>query len=148
MTLLIKLPSTMNPIGAAVISPAAAAQPTPLLGPKIDPNDHDFLSLFEGMDAVDSQVVLAMKLKRNSGPSVGNQGQDFESIKKITESTPNDVKAQVRRALNRLITNGDIRFEGTQATADNTNQQVNALAEWVNLRAFDAAVRSSELILT
>ena len=138
----------MNPIGGSVASPASMSKPTPLLAPKIDPNTNDFYSLFEGMDPVDYQVVLAMKIERNSGPSVVNHGQELQKIRKITGSTENEVKDQVRLALDRLIKNRDIRYTGTNSLEiDSGNQAVHVMVEWINLRAFDNAVRSSELSL-
>ena len=142
----ISLPSTMAPLGGAVSSTTGLATPSILFGPNIDPSTNDFVSLIDGIDAIDSQVVLAMKLRRNTGPSITNQGHELDKIRKIKESTPNDIKAQIRRTLDRLIKNRDIRFIGTIIDInDPGNQTIQGRTEWVNLRAFDNLPRRVNL---
>ncbi len=139
----------MNPIGQAVSTPGALAPPNILLAPLIDPVTHDFLSLENGMDPVDAMVINALKIVRGSGPAVQNVGNRLRDIRKITEATKNEIKAQVQTALADLIRRGDIRYLGTDfdvyAPGDQTIQ---ARVKWENLRAFDGAVRSAPLQVT
>lgn len=148
MSLLLSLPSTMNPLGEAVSQPQLIQRPSPLLAPKIDPVTNDFLSLIEGMDHVDAMVINALKIVRKSGPSVMEVGNRFRDIKKIKPETPGELKSQVRTALAMLIRRGDIRYVGaTIDINDPGNQTVQITIQWVNLRSFDNSVRSTKLEL-
>ncbi|MCP4674332.1 MAG: hypothetical protein GY854_02200 [Deltaproteobacteria bacterium] len=148
MAITVSLPSTMSPIGQAVSTPGALATPTILLAPLIDPYTHDLLSLTDGMDPIDAQVINALKIVRGSGPAVSDVGARFGDIRKITAATPNDIKAQVQTALSGLVRRGDIRYAGTIIDYNEPGKQmVQARIQWINLRAFDGSVRNTSIQL-
>ena len=136
--------STSTPVGYGVISPGQLAPPSALLARWVDPQTNDFASMTVGMDPIDAQVLLALKVVRNSGPAVAEVGARYIDLKKIQPSTLTDIKAMTKKALSRLIANGDIRYKGvTYDLEDPGNQQIQARVQYVNLRAMDGQVREA-----
>lgn len=143
------IPPTGSPIGFFIGSPGALGDPSPLLADNIDPDTNDFASLFTGMDVIDAQVLVAVTIVRGSGSSVTEDGIKITS-RKITESVKNEITADVRTSLKRLINNGDIEFVKidfgeNDENIDKSNQVINSRIEYVNLRAMDNKVRTLPL---
>jgi hypothetical protein len=147
MTILISLPSTMTPLGSGVSAVGSLPFASPLLSDFIDPQTHDFLSLRISLDPVDMQVLTALKLVRNSGPSIAEDGNNLRDIKKIYTTILNDIASEVKISLNRLIRNGDITYLGLSDTIiDKSNQYVQWMVSWKNLRVINRGiVRSASL---
>ena len=144
MTVTVSLPSTLSGISSPVSSPSALTAPSPLLADYIDPSTNDYLSIEDGMDPVDAQVIIAMKTKRGSGPSVTEDGHNLDSIKKIMPSVERDIEAQLKLALGRLIRNGDITYKGQTITNnDPANAYVEGYVSYVNERTFTGVVQTA-----
>lgn len=142
--------SSFQPVGYVILAPGQLAAPSPLLADNIDPNSHDLASLFNSIDPIDAQVILALKLERGSGPAIVHDGIKLSDIKKMDDSAQDQIKSRVRQALNRLITNGDILLKGvvfdddTNArTWDPGSQFGQYRVRFVNLRAHDNRVREA-----
>lgn len=142
----VNLPSTMSPVGYAVIAPSQLAQPSNLLADNIDPTTNDFVSLFSSVDPIDAQVMIALKTVRGSGAAVQEDGSRFSDLKKITNSVQTEIKSMVRTALGRLITNRDILYKRLVFDEfDPRNQTLQIRIEYINLRAADGQLRSIEM---
>ncbi len=142
----VSLPSTSSPVGYGVTSPGQLAPPSPLLADNIDPQTHDYVSLFRSIDPIDAQVIIALKIVKGSGAAVEDDGSRFRDIRKITQSVKTEIKSEVRRALARLIANRDIKYKGVAFDVfDPSNRTIQARVQWVNLRAFDGAVKSASI---
>lgn len=142
----IVIPFTGSEIGFFIRSPGSLGDPSPTLADNIDPEKNDFASLFTGMNVIDAQVVVAVTYVRGSGSAIMEDGIKFTS-RKITSSIKREVSANVLTALGRLIANGDILFRGVEFGTDDegidpSNQTVNVLINYVNLRALDQQVRT------
>lgn len=141
----IVVPFTGSEIGFFIQSPGALGSPSPLLADNIDPETNDFASLFTGMNVIDSQVIVAVTYVRGTGAAITEDGIKFTS-RKIDASTKREVTADVKTALGRLIRNGDVKFNGVDFGEDDegidpSNQTVNILIKYVNLRALDNKIR-------
>ena len=134
------IPPTTSPLGFFTPSPGALTPPSPLLADLIDPNTHEYISLFTGDDPIDAQVLIALKTVLGSGAAVTSIGSKLSSIRKITESTPGDVEAEVRNALAALIQQGDIRLVSVSVEAHAAGQ-IEAVVKYVNMRARDRSIR-------
>jgi hypothetical protein len=149
MTVTITIPSTSTPIGSAVATPSALATPTILLAPNIDPTTNDFVSVFTGMDPVDAAVINAIKIVRNSGPAVTDVGNRLSDVRKITKSTVNELKAEIRSALDLLIRKRDINYLGAIVDYNEPGQQfIQIRPRWINLRAFTGTVQSANIVVS
>ncbi|MHC4501010.1 MAG: hypothetical protein ACYS21_18065 [Planctomycetota bacterium] len=145
-TVTVAQPLFSQPVGYGVTSPSRLGAPSPLLAENIDPETHDYVSLTSGVHPIDSQVIIALKVARNSGASVTEDGQRFTTVKKITNTVKTQIESLVREALGRLIAQQDIEYFGTTfETVDPGNQTINATVQWANLRAADDQVRSAPL---
>jgi len=139
--IIVGLPSTLSPLGQSFTSPSALGPPSTLLADNIDPETHDYNSLTTGIDPIDSQVLTALSVIRGSGAAVEDTGNKFADIRKITKSVRTEIDTEVRTTLGRLISAGDIRFDGTIFDfIDDGNQAVNIRIQWVNLRSGTGAV--------
>jgi hypothetical protein len=146
------IPPAGSSLGFFIKSPGALPNPSPLLADNIDPETNDFASLFNGMNVIDAQVIVAVTYVRGTGAAIQEDGILFTS-RKITASTPREIEADVRIALGRLIRNADIRLVSVDFGDDNEgidpgNQVVNMLIKYVNLRALDQQVRIVEIPFT
>lgn len=140
--------STSAPVGFGVAAPGALAKPSVLLSDNIDPVTNDYKSLFETIDTIDAQVIIALKIVRNSGAAVVNDGNTLRSIRKINNGIEVDIISRVRQALARLVSNGDIRYENVIFDIiDPGNQTVQARVQYVNLRAFDPTIREASIVV-
>lgn len=148
MAFIISLPSTMSPLGIGVYSIGSLPAASPLLSDFIDPATNDFRSLFVSLDPIDLQVINALKIVRGSGPVVIEDGNNLESIKKITNTIRRDIESEIKIALARLIRNGDIRYKGiSEVKIQPENQYVEWMVSWYNLRSTHKGnVRSASLI--
>jgi len=141
--------STLYPVGYGVAAPSALNKPSVLLCDNIDPQTHDYVSLFTTIDPIDAQVIIAMKIVRNSGPAVVNDGNRMRDIRKITTGIESEIESRVKIALSRLISNGDIKYKGIIfETIDRGNQTVQAKVQYVNLRSFSASLRTVNISTT
>jgi hypothetical protein len=144
------LPGTQTPIGYGVAAPSLIGPPSPLLADNIDPQTHDYVSLFEGRDVIEAQVLIALSVVRGSGAAVVDIGNRFHEIRKILPSIKSVLDSKAREALRLLITKQDIRYRGIELTVlDEGNQTVECVVKWENLRAFDGgAVRRTPIPVT
>lgn len=139
-------PLFQKPVGYGVTSPSRLGAPSPLLAENIDPVTHDFVDLTSGVHPIDAQVQIALKIVRNSGAAVTQDGQRFNTVRKITGTIKTEIESLVREALARLIVQQDIQYIGTTfKTADDGNQTVEATVQFKNLRALDDKVRTAPL---
>lgn len=135
------LPSTLAPIGAVAVPGLALQPPSPLLAEDIDPATGDYRSLFEGADPIDAQVQLAVSTVRGSGLSVLEDGLEI-TADKMDDSVLRTLESDVRIALGRLISNGDILLEGVEfVQVSEADATVQLHANYVNLRSGDRRVR-------
>ena len=145
-TATVRQPSFSQPVGYGVTVPSRLGAPSPLLAENIDPVTHDFVNLSSGVDPVDAQVIIALKMVRGSGASVVEDGQRFSTIRKITDTVQTQIDSLVREALKRLITQQDIEYVGiTFEDLDPGSQTINATVRWINLRALDESERRAPL---
>ena len=135
-------------MGWGVAPPAQLAPPSPLLAEQIDPETGDYISLFDGVDPIEAQVLNALRIRRGSGASVMDVGNRFHLIRKIDETIGKQIDSLTREALGRLIANRDIRYLGIDVEVlDPGNSTVVVKARWQNLRAMDGQARSTPIPL-
>ena len=143
------IPSTSTPLGYGVSAPSNLSAPSPILADNINPETHDYTSLLVGLDPVDSQVYMALSIRRDSGAAVVGIGNRFHTVRKMGNDAKNEIEALVREALSTLIKNRDIDYRGTDFNVfDMSTQSTEIIVKWVNLRAFDGKVRTRTLQLT
>jgi hypothetical protein len=116
-----------------------------MLADNINPRTGDFKSLFIGMDPIESQVLDALRIQRNSGPSVIGFGNELHKLDKIVSGDEPQITAMVRSALEHLIRNRDINLLGVDVVQDPENQFSSITVRWVNLRALNNPVVSTPL---
>ena len=132
-------------MGFFVRAPVALGNPSPILADNIDPETRDFASLAKGADPIDAQVQLAVTTQRSSGAAVIEDGVAVTPTK-MDRSVENQIAADYRQALQRLVRRGDIRI--TQISFDRNepeNQTVQVRIAYVNLRAADGQVRTFDV---
>lgn len=129
-------------VGYGVAPPTRLGKPPTLLCRKVDPFTGEILSMTEGMDPIDAQVLNAIRRVRGSGQAVRADGWNPEKLRKMTPEEQNTCRTMVRTALKRLTDAGDIRFKGVEFELfDEANNYVQILIEYVNLRSLDQTVR-------
>lgn len=129
-------PSTLTALGGALPAVGVQAAPPIILADYIDPGTRDFASMLSTLDQIDAQVIIAITTKRGSGAAVMDVGHRLHKIKKILESIQTDITAEIKLALKRLVTNGDITLKPIKfLNVEPGNQQVDFMVEWVNLRS-------------
>lgn len=128
--------------GYIVAAPSVLGRPSPLLCDNIDPTTHDFASLFNSVDPIDAQVVIAMKIARGSGASVVEDGSRLREVTKMDDAAQSEIRSLVREALSRLINQRDIQYKGVEFSVwDPSSQTGTAVVKWVNLRSRDKELR-------
>lgn len=138
----VHLPGTLTPVGFGVAPPTALSPPSPLLADQLDVDTRDFLDLSEGRDPIDDQVIIALRIRRNSGAAVMGIGNRFHLVRKMTSSAKTTIDSYAREALSRLIENGDILFLGTEFPYyDEGTQGAVSVFSYKNLRALDGDIR-------
>ena len=99
-------------VSAASIGGDAAfadpADPPGILADAIDPMTGDLRSLLERVDPVDAKVQFQLQVRRGSGASVLEDGQDFASVMKNDSRAAAALEHEARRALEPLRLDGDI----------------------------------------
>jgi hypothetical protein len=126
--------------------PSRLGNPSPLLCDNIDPATNDYVSLFSTIDPIDAQVILALKIRRNSGASVVVDGNRFHEVRKMSDSAQSEIGGLIKEALGRLIDQLDIQYKGASFTDwDPSNQTCTVEIKWVNLRARDREIRTYSL---
>lgn len=95
---------------------------------------------------MEAAVLLAFSIVRGSGAAVVNVGHRFHTIRKILPSIQNEIDSKAREALGLLIKNRDIQYRGVELTVhDESNQTVEAVVKWVNLRAMDGRMLRTQV---
>lgn len=141
--------STLFPIGFGVSQPRDLAPSSPLLADYIDPTTNDYVSLFDSLDPIDAAVINALKIVRTSGAAVTQVGNRFRLLRKITNSIEREIQNLVQEALQTLIRNGDIAYQGTDILRkDLGGGQIDIRITWRNLRSFVGAVSSTVIRYT
>lgn len=112
---------------------AAPSDPPAILADAVDPQTGEYLSISRGMDPVDQQVLIALTLKKGSGAAVADDGQEFEKIRKVDESSSRLIDAEARRALARLVQQRDIRVRSVLPNSDSDWAEV--VVNYENARA-------------
>jgi hypothetical protein len=143
------VPPTGSPIGFFVPSPGVGDPVSPMIADDIDPETHDYKSILEGADTIDAQVLIALKVFRGSGSAVTADGQTFRDIDKLTDDVATIIESDVRRALDRLLRNRDIRLvatgkdePGIQVVVFSEEQAAEVIVRYRNLRSLDSTVRT------
>jgi len=116
-------PAGLTPAGFFVPETfAAPSLAAGFLADAVDPETGEYLSISRGIDPIDSQVLTALTLLRGSGAATMDDGQEFTRIPKVDDTTAALVDAEARRALARLVANGDIAvrkiYSNTSPDAD------------------------------
>jgi hypothetical protein len=89
-------------IGPYPSAPALAAEDYAIDGKR------DVKSLTKSADPIDAQVQLALTAVRATGAVNGELGQRFADVRKNDENAKILLEGEARRALDRLVKNGDI----------------------------------------
>src|SRR4029079_12584815 len=102
-------PAGVSPAGFFVpqiaVDPSA---PAGILADAIDPATGEYLSIRRGINPIDAQVLLALRVRRRSGACVMDDGQDFGTIQTLDDQAPALIEAKARLVLKRLVGNRDI----------------------------------------
>ncbi len=128
-------PAGVSPAGFFV--PQTYADPTAppgILADAVDPQTGEYLSISRGMDPIDQQVLIALTVGRGSGVAVQDEGHEFGSVRKTTETARTILDATARRALDRLVRAGDIRIREIVAEADPSGDSGGVTVEYENQR--------------
>ena len=144
-TISIFLPSTITSLGGALPTSGPQAAPPVILADYISPDTRDFVSMLYTFDPIDAQVVIAITTKRGSGAAVSDTGHKLHNIKKIRDSITTEITAEIKTALKRLLTNGDITLKPITFDVDQGSQQVETQISWINNRA--GTLQSVRLLL-
>lgn len=141
-------PTSTRPVGYVVLAPSQLGAPSPLLADNIDPETHDFVSLFTSVHPIDAQVILAMKLERGSGAAVMQDGIRLRDITKMDDGAKNQIRSRIVQALSRLTKAGDIILKSvTFDVWDKSTQSGGPTVKYVNLRAYDNRIREIRAVL-
>lgn len=142
------IPPTGSPIGFFVPSPGVGDPVSPLLADDINPDTCDYNTILTGADPIDAQVQTAMKTFRGSGSSVTEDGQTFRDIDKLLDNVADVITSDARRALDRLLRNGDIRLvavakdqPGIEVSIFEDGQSAEVIIRYRNTRTLDPTVR-------
>ena len=129
-------PAGLTPAGFFVAQTFVdPTKPPGILAYARDPKTGEFLSIVKGMDPIDAQVIDALKVKRGSGASVSEDGQTFDDIQKIDESTSTLIESKTRTSLKRLTDRGDIAIASLAPFVDSASQSGSVALQFKNLRA-------------
>jgi hypothetical protein len=140
-------PAGVSPAGFFVAQTFAdPGLPPGILADAIDPATGEFMSIRMGMHPVDAQVLLAVTVKRKSGASVMDDGQDFDSIRKIDDQALSLIEAKTRLILKRLIDNRDIEIVSLTPVVDPTTASGYTSFQYRNLRQRRAPVRTLAIL--
>jgi len=132
--------------GYVVTAPARLGNSSTLLCDNIDPETHDYASLFSTIDPIDAQVILALTIRRGSGVSVVADGNRLHEVRKMSDSAQSEIKGLIQEALGKLIEQRDIQYQGVVFDVwDSANQTSTVIVKWVNLRAYDRGIRTYPL---
>lgn len=135
-------PAGVSPAGLFVAQTFAdPSLPPGILCPARDPKTKEYLSISRGMDPIDDQVITAMTVRRASGVAVLDDGNEFSTIESVTEAAPQLIDSVARRALARLVTNGDIAIRTCEGVADPDDDFGELHLRFANLRAKAARER-------
>lgn len=142
-------PAGVTPAGAFVPQTYDdPSLPPGILADAIDPVTGEYRSILKGADPIDAQVLDAMAIKRASGAAVRNDGQRFADIKNVDDSTAALIDAETRRALSRLVENGDIKIRRVEPLADPNNDWAEVVVEFSNLRQRRRELRLARTAVT
>jgi hypothetical protein len=134
--------------GYKVRPPSALAPNSPRLADNIDPQTRDFATIETGADPVDAQVVLALLVVRNSGPSVAEVGNRLIDIRKMDETAQTRAESDIRRALSRLVKNRDIEISSITWDYWEPGTQFGQIRVcWKNLRKMDDVLNETTVPL-
>jgi hypothetical protein len=111
------------------------SKPPGILADAIDPKTNDYASIAIGMDPIDSQVIVALSVKRASGAAVLEDGHTFAEIRKVDTTTPAAIEARTRLTLKRLVEQRDIQITALVPTADPDHQSGWVEFQYRNRRA-------------
>lgn len=111
-----------------VIAPAGLAPPlydpttaersaTPALLADLYDVDTGELYLLEEVHPVVAAVQSQFRLEYQSGAAVGQQGQRFRDVDKVTDGTPARLEAEVRRLMQPFVDRGDVAILNVTAEA-------------------------------
>ena len=110
--------------------------PPAILADDIDPVTHDFRSLEESAEIADGLAVFLLSVERGSGAAVRSFGQRFRRITHNDSGAPQELEAEIRRALKPGIDTGTLRLEKVVAVADPEDPtQINLEVSYVDLLA-------------
>ena len=98
----------------------------------IDQVEQEFTSFAKDADPIDAQVVNALWRVRESGAAVLNTGARFLDIDKLTDRAPNEIQAEARFALRRLIERGDITL--LDAVVESGSDFAELVVDYINNR--------------
>jgi hypothetical protein len=133
-------PTTIPPAGvseASFFTPATftpPARPPAILALKLDATTGEILSFTAGGHPVDNHVLMAIRVQRDSGPSVGGIGNRLVDIRKVDDTTAMRVKQELNRCLEPLVQRLDIRIEKLTVDADPNGDTAQAFIEYTNLQ--------------
>jgi hypothetical protein len=133
------IPAAGSPIGFFVPSPGVGDAVTPMLADDINEETHDYNTILTGFDAIDAQVLIALKTFRNSGAAVVEVGQRYRDNSKLTDDIEEIIRSDTRRALHLLITKGDIQLvdNGIQVKIYEDAQAAEVEVTYKNMRQLD-----------
>lgn len=123
---------------AGLFVPQTYADPTAppgILADAVDPVTGEYLSISRGWDPIDEQLIAALTLERGTGAAAEDDGQDFFRIEKMTEAAAQLIDAEGRRALKRLLDNGDIAIRSILVVADPSDDFAEIDVRYQNVRA-------------
>ena len=120
--------------------------PPGILADPIDPLTHEYRSIRMGMDPIDAQVLVALKVVRGSGASVQDDGQDFGEIENVDDQTSSLIEAKTRLCLRRLVDNLDIEIVALTPGTEPENAAGSVVLQYKNLRRQRAKVRTLEIM--
>lgn len=99
-------------IAPAGTSPAGTHNPADVLAPgkppaifafKIDPETGDYASVMQGVHPIDAMVLQRIRVRRGSGASVMNYGNEFHKVDKMVDGVQMELEHELKRAMRDLI---------------------------------------------
>lgn len=128
-------PAGISPAGFFIAQNAAdPGAPPGILADAIDPATGEYLSIRRGIDPIDAQVLHALRVRRASGASVMDDGQDFATIETLDDQAPALIEAKARLVLRRLIANRDIAIVALTKSVDLAGASGSVFLQYRNLR--------------
>jgi hypothetical protein len=147
VTVTVSLPSTVSPLGVGVSPTDPFAINSPITADYIDPVTNEYLSMTQGMDPIDAQVIIAIKTIKGSGDAVANDGTRLRDLDKIRPNIEFQIEGEVRNALERLVRNRDIRIDKFVFDVDKPNDTVSFQLDYINLRAKAGTRKSLSIVV-